>query len=228
VTDIESPARTWSGQPGSPQADEGFLREALGLAERGLGRCPPNPMVGAVIVQGGRVVGRGWHLGPGTPHAETVAIAEAGDLAAGSTLYVTLEPCTHTGRTPPCVAAVLRARVGRVVSGMMDPNPAVDGGGFDALRAAGVRVEVGLMVRACADLVAGFAKHVRTGLPYVTLKTAATLDGKTAARDGSSRWISGDEARREVHRLPARGCPAVAGAGTSAADDPSLTVRREG
>src|SRR5437870_8247444 len=228
VTDIESPAHTSSGVPGSPQADEGFLREALRLAERGLGLCAPNPMVGAVIVQGGRLVGRGWHLGPGTPHAETVAIADAGDLASGGTLYVTLEPCTHSGRTPPCTPAVLRAGVGRVVSGMADPNPAVDGGGFEALRAAGVRVEVGLLGRECADLVAGFAKHVRTGLPFVTLKTAATLDGKTAARDGSSRWISGDEARREVHRLRARAGAVVVGAGTAAADDPSLTVRIEG
>lgn len=227
MTDIEE--RTPAPTHGDDRvADEVFLREALGLAERGLGMCAPNPMVGAVLVRDGRVVGRGWHRGAGTPHAEVVALAEAGERARGATLYVTLEPCSHTGRTPPCAPAVAAGGVSRVVTGMRDPNPAVDGRGFEFLAAAGVRVDTDVLERECAALVEGFSTHIRTGLPFVTLKLAATLDGKTAARDGSSRWITGEEARADVHRLRARSGAVIVGAGTAVADDPALTVRLDG
>ncbi len=208
--------------------DEAFLHEALELAERGLGMCAPNPMVGAVLTSDGQVVGRGWHRGPGTPHAEVVAIADAAERALGATLYVTLEPCSHVGRTPACAPAVVDAGVARVVTGMRDPNPAVDGRGFAILRDAGLRVDTGVLERECASLVEGFASHVATGLPFVTLKLAATLDGKAAARDGSSRWITGEESRRQVHLLRARAGAVIVGAGTAVADDPSLTVRVDG
>jgi diaminohydroxyphosphoribosylaminopyrimidine deaminase/5-amino-6-(5-phosphoribosylamino)uracil reductase len=226
VTDIE--ARAVHPRVDERAADEAFLRQALDLAQRGLGMCAPNPMVGAVVVHDGAVVGRGWHRGPGTPHAEVVALRDAGDRARGGTLYVTLEPCTHTGRTPPCAPAVVEAGIARVVAGLRDPNPAVDGRGFAVLREAGVRVDDGVLGRACSALVEGFVTHVRTGLPFVTLKLASTLDGRTAARDGTSRWITGDEARAEVHLLRARSGAVVVGAGTVAADDPSLTVRLDG
>lgn len=226
MTDIE--ARAVPPRVDEPAADEAFLREALDLAQRGLGMCAPNPMVGAVVVRDGAVVGRGWHLGPGTPHAEVLALRDAGDRAHGGTLYVTLEPCSHTGRTPPCAPAVVEAGIARVVAGLRDPNPAVDGRGFAILREAGVRVDDGVLGRACSALVEGFVTHVRTGLPFVTLKLASTLDGRTAARDGTSRWITGEEARAEVHLLRARSGAVVVGAGTVAADDPSLTVRLDG
>lgn len=213
---------------GQQAEDEAFLRRALDLAERGLGLCAPNPMVGAVLVRDGREVGRGWHRGPGTPHAEAAAIADAGDDAPGATLYVTLEPCSHVGRTPACAPAIAEAGIVRVVTGLRDPNPVVDGRGFELLRAAGVRVDADMLERECASLVEGFATSVRTGLPFVTLKLAGTLDGKTAARDGSSRWITGEDARREVHRLRARAGAVIVGAGTAATDDPSLTVRLDG
>ena len=225
MTDIEARAvpRT-SDRAG----DEAFLRQALELAERGLGMCAPNPMVGALLTSDGQVVGRGWHRGPGTPHAEVVAIADAAERALGATLYVTLEPCSHVGRTPACAPAVVEAGIARVVTGMRDPNSAVDGRGFAILREAGLRVDTDVLERECASLVEGFATHVATGLPFVTLKLAATLDGKTAARDGSSRWITGPEARHEVYRLRARAGAVVVGAGTAVADDPSLTVRLDG
>jgi diaminohydroxyphosphoribosylaminopyrimidine deaminase/5-amino-6-(5-phosphoribosylamino)uracil reductase len=225
VTDIE--ARR-APRTGDRAEDEAFLRLALDLAERGLGMCAPNPMVGAVIVRDGRVIGRGWHRGPGTPHAESAAIADAGVDARGATLYVTLEPCSHVGRMPPCAPAIAEAGIVRVVTGMRDPNPVVDGRGFELLRAGGVRVDADVLERECASLVEGFATHVTTGLPFVTLKLAATLDGKTAARDGSSRWITGPQARSDVHRLRARSGAVIVGAGTAAADDPSLTVRLDG
>jgi diaminohydroxyphosphoribosylaminopyrimidine deaminase/5-amino-6-(5-phosphoribosylamino)uracil reductase len=225
VTDIEARAvpRT-SDRAG----DEAFLRQALELAEGGLGMCAPNPMVGAVLVRDGQVVGRGWHRGPGTPHAEVAAIADAAERALGSTLYVTLEPCSHVGRTQACAPAVVEAGIARVVTGMQDPNPVVDGRGFAILRNAGLRVDIDVLERECASLVEGFAAHVATGLPFVTLKLAATLDGKTAARDGSSRWITGEQARRQVHLLRARAGAVIVGAGTAVADDPALTVRLDG
>jgi diaminohydroxyphosphoribosylaminopyrimidine deaminase / 5-amino-6-(5-phosphoribosylamino)uracil reductase len=211
----------------SDQADLRHLRRALRLAERGLGLAPPNPPVGAVVVRGG-IVGEGWHEGPGTPHAEVAALRDAGPRAEGATVYVTLEPCAHQGRTPPCVRALVDAGVRRVVAPIADPNPVVDGRGFEALRRAGVEVVVGPLREEAERLVAGFAKHVRTGRPFVTLKMASSLDGKVAARDGSSRWITGPQARRDVHRLRAGAGAVVVGAGTALADDPALTVRLDG
>jgi diaminohydroxyphosphoribosylaminopyrimidine deaminase/5-amino-6-(5-phosphoribosylamino)uracil reductase len=205
-----------------------FMRRALELARRGVGLAPPNPMVGAVVVRQGTLVGEGWHEGPGTPHAEVMALAEAGDGARGATLYVTLEPCSHQGRTPPCAPAVLEAGIARVVAGQRDPNPVVDGRGLELLRGAGVDVVEGVLAEETARLIGGFAKHTRTGLPLVTLKLAMSLDGKVAAADRSSRWITGDAARRDAHELRASSGAIVIGAGTALADDPSLTVRVDG
>lgn len=204
------------------------MRRALELARGGLGLASPNPMVGAVLVAGGTVVGEGWHEGPGMPHAEVNAIRAAGDRAHGATLYVTLEPCSHVGRTPPCATAVVDAGIARVVAGTTDPNPVVDGSGFRFLEASGVEVIVGVLEEEAAGLIAGFAKHVRTGLPFVTLKMAASLDGRTAAPDGSARWITGAEARRDVHGLRAASDAVVVGSATALLDDPSLTVRLDG
>lgn len=213
---------------GAALVDEAHMRRALALAQNGLGLSSPNPMVGAVVVNCGEVVGEGWHEGPGTPHAEQRALESAGAAARGATLYVTLEPCNHTGRTPPCAPAVAEAGVARVVAGTRDPSPLVDGRGFAALRSAGVAVDVGVLQRPARELIAGFAKHSVTGLPYVVLKLAATLDGKTAAADGSSRWITGEAARHEVHLMRARADAVLVGSGTAVADDPSLTVRLDG
>jgi len=180
------------------------------------------------VVADGRVVGRGWHEGPGAAHAEVAALREAGPTARGATLYVTLEPCAHHGRTPPCAPAVLKAGIARVVAATGDPNPEVDGRGFRVLSDGGVEVATGLLAAEAERQNAGFLKHVRTGLPFVTVKMAASLDGKAAARDGSSRWITGEAARSDVHRLRAASDAVMVGAGTVAADDPSLTVRLDG
>ncbi len=201
------------------------MRRALELAERGRGLVSPNPLVGAVIVAGDEVVGEGWHEGPGTPHAEVRALVEAGPRARGATLFVTLEPCSHHGRTPPCAPAVAAAGVARVVAAITDPNPLVDGAGLRHLRERGVEVTLGLMAEEAARQSRAFVKHVRTGLPFVTLKMAGSLDGKAAARDGSSRWITGEEARADVHLLRAGVDAVVVGAGTARRDDPSLTSR---
>lgn len=205
---------------------EGYIRRALELAERGRGIVSPNPMVGAVVVDDGRVVGEGWHAGPGTPHAEADALDRAGKSARGATLYVNLEPCNHYGRTPPCTEAIASSGVSRVVASIPDPNPAVDGGGFKRLRASGVSVETGLLAADAERLNEAFLKHVRTGIPFVTLKLAATLDGKIAARDGSSTWITSEASRAEAHRLRAIADAVMVGSGTVLADDPRLTVRR--
>jgi len=205
--------------------DEVYMRRALELAGRGRGLVAPNPLVGAVVVQGGEIVGEGWHRGPGTDHAEIVALEAAGDGARGGTLYITLEPCSHFGRTPPCAPRLVDAGIARVVAGTADPNPLVDGRGFRILREAGVEVEVGLLERESSRLNEAFAKHVRTGVPVVTLKMAASLDGRAAARDGSSRWISGEAARAEVHRMRASADAIMVGAGTAFRDDPALTCR---
>ncbi len=201
------------------------MRRALELAERGHGLVAPNPLVGAVLVRDRVIVGEGWHTGPGTDHAEVVALAAARDRARGSTLYVNLEPCSHFGRTPPCAPRLVEAGVARVVAAAADPNPLVDGRGFQVLRDGGVEVEVGPLEREAGRLNEAFAKHVLTGLPLVTLKMAASLDGRAAARDGSSRWISGDEARAEVHRMRATADAILVGAGTAFRDDPALTCR---
>jgi diaminohydroxyphosphoribosylaminopyrimidine deaminase/5-amino-6-(5-phosphoribosylamino)uracil reductase len=201
------------------------MRRALDLAARGAGRVSPNPLVGAVVVRDGEGVGEGWHRGPGTPHAEALALEAAGEFSRGATLYTTLEPCSHYGRTPPCAPRVIDAGIARVVSAMGDPNPLVNGQGLAALRAAGIEVATGTMEAEAARQNEGFLKHVRTGMPFVTLKMAASLDGKAAARDGSSRWITGAEARSEVHRMRALTDAVLVGAGTAFRDDPSLTVR---
>jgi diaminohydroxyphosphoribosylaminopyrimidine deaminase/5-amino-6-(5-phosphoribosylamino)uracil reductase len=201
------------------------MRRALELAARGAGLVSPNPLVGAVVVRDGEVVGKGWHAGPGTPHAEVMALETAGDRARGATLYTTLEPCSHYGRTPPCAPRVVEAGIARVVTALDDPNPLVNGQGLAALRDGGVEVEVGLLGAEAERQNEAFLKHVRTGLPLVTLKMAASLDGKAAARDGSSRWITGPEAREQVHRMRALADAVLVGAGTAFRDDPSLTIR---
>ncbi|HSL11504.1 MAG TPA: bifunctional diaminohydroxyphosphoribosylaminopyrimidine deaminase/5-amino-6-(5-phosphoribosylamino)uracil reductase RibD [Actinomycetota bacterium] len=208
---------------------EAHMRGALALAERGWGRVSPNPMVGAVALdRNGDVVGEGWHEGPGTPHAEVMALREAGDRARGGTLVVTLEPCNHAGRTGPCANALIDAGVAHVVVATPDVNPDVRGGGAETLRSAGIGVQVGVLADEARRLNAAFERHVTTGRPYVVLKSAASLDGRTAASDGSSRWITSDEARADAHRLRAWSDAVVVGAGTAIADDPSLTVRVPG
>ena len=207
------------------QSDTRYMRLALSLGRRGLGRCAPNPAVGCVIVRNGQIVGRGWTQPGGRPHAETVALAQAGDQARGATAYVTLEPCAHHGQTPPCASALIAAGVSRVVVALGDPDPRVDGGGIAALREAGLMVEVGLCAdEACADL-AGFVTRVTRGRPMVTLKLASSFDGRIATASGDSQWITGDEARRHVHTMRASHDAVMVGAGTVRADDPSLTVR---
>jgi diaminohydroxyphosphoribosylaminopyrimidine deaminase/5-amino-6-(5-phosphoribosylamino)uracil reductase len=208
--------------------DRTYIERALGLAERGRGLVSPNPMVGAVVVADGRIVGEGFHEGPGNPHAEVVALVDASGAARGATLYTTLEPCDHFGRTGPCTQAIIDAGIARVVSAMTDPNPAVNGRGHAKLAAAGVDVETGVLADEAERLNEAYSKHVRTGLPFVVWKMASSLDGKVAARDGSSRWITGEAARRDVHRLRAAADAIVVGAGTALADDPSLTVRDPG
>jgi diaminohydroxyphosphoribosylaminopyrimidine deaminase/5-amino-6-(5-phosphoribosylamino)uracil reductase len=186
-------------------------------------------MVGAVVVSADdRILGEGWHEGPGHPHAEVVALREAGEAARGATLYTSLEPCAHVGRTPPCVRAILDAGIGRVVAAMRDPNPIVDGRGLEELRAGGVEVREGVLSVEAARQNEAFVKHVRTGLPFVVWKMAASLDGKVAARDGTARWITGEPARADVHRLRAWSDAILVGARTALRDDPSLTVREPG
>jgi diaminohydroxyphosphoribosylaminopyrimidine deaminase/5-amino-6-(5-phosphoribosylamino)uracil reductase len=220
--------RTASGSE-TRVSDEAYIERAIALAERGRGIVSPNPMVGALVVDAaGRVVGQGWHEGPGRDHAEVVALREAGETARGATLYTSLEPCSHFGRTPPCTRAVIAAGISRVVAALRDPNPAVDGSGFRELGAAGIEVREGVLAEEAARQNEAFAKHVRTGLPFVVWKMAASLDGKVAARDGSSRWITGEAARADVHRLRAWSDAIVVGAGTALVDDPSLTVREPG
>jgi len=210
-------------------ADTAFMRLALREARRGLGRTSPNPPVGAVVVApDGTVVGRGFHRRAGAPHAEVEALRAAGAAAAGATLYVTLEPCAHQGRTPPCTEAVLAAGVRRVVIGTRDPNPKVPGQGAARLQAAGIDVATGVVEPACAELIAAFRKHVCTGFPWVTLKLAASLDGRIATVSGDSRWITGPDSRRYVHRLRNQHDAILVGAETVRQDDPALTCRLRG
>jgi diaminohydroxyphosphoribosylaminopyrimidine deaminase/5-amino-6-(5-phosphoribosylamino)uracil reductase len=208
--------------------DEQFMRLALRLAGRGVGYTSPNPMVGAVVVRNGQVVGKGYHRKAGTPHAEIHALQEAGSQAQGATLYVTLEPCNHQGRTPPCSEAILRSDVARVVVGCSDPNPRVSGGGADYLRSQGILVEEGILEDKCFRLNEPFIKHVTTGSPLVVAKAAASLDGKIASRLGDSRWISNERSRRFVHRLRHAVDAILVGVGTVISDDPSLTARLPG
>jgi diaminohydroxyphosphoribosylaminopyrimidine deaminase/5-amino-6-(5-phosphoribosylamino)uracil reductase len=201
------------------------MQRALVLAERGRGLTSPNPLVGAVVVQEGRVVGEGAHLRAGGPHAEVIALQAAGDAARGATLYVTLEPCAHQGRTPPCAPAVARAGVARVVVALADPNPLVVGGGAELLRAAGIAVELGVLAAEAERQNRAWLTAVRRRRPHVTLKAAATLDGKLADGHGTSKWITGEAARLHAHRLRAESDAVVVGATTAQRDDPALTVR---
>jgi diaminohydroxyphosphoribosylaminopyrimidine deaminase/5-amino-6-(5-phosphoribosylamino)uracil reductase len=202
-----------------------MMRRALVLARKGVGKTAPNPAVGCVIVRDGVIVGEGWHKKAGTPHAEIHALEQAGALARGADLYVTLEPCSHFGKTPPCAAAVVAAGISRVFVGMIDPNPLVSGKGVAQLQAAGVGVTTGILTNECRLLNLPFIKHVTTGLPYVTMKSAMTLDGKTATMSGDSRWISSAASRTLVHRLRSEADAVMTGSGTLLADDPQLTVR---
>lgn len=206
-------------------SDASFMAQALRLAERGLYTTSPNPRVGAVIVKQGRVVGAGFHQRAGEAHAERLALQAAGDQARGATAYVTLEPCCHQGRTPPCTQALIAAGVTRVVAAMTDPNPLVAGQGFARLREAGIEVDAGLMEQEAQGLNPGFVKRMRQGLPWVRCKLAMSLDGRTAMASGESQWITGPQARLDVQRGRARSCAVLTGIGTLKADDPSLNVR---
>ena len=201
------------------------MRRALELAERGWGRVSPNPLVRAVVVRDRAIVGEGWHEGPGTPHAEVAALRAAGPLAAGATVVSSLEPCNRYGRTPPCTRALTEAGVARVVVGAIDPHLGEGQPGVAELRDAGLEVETGVLAAEAERQNAAFLRHVRTGLPFVVLKMAASLDGRAAAADGSSRWITGEDARADVQRLRAWSDAIVVGVGTALADDPALTVR---
>lgn len=207
------------------------MRAALSLAGRGLGRVWPNPAVGCVLVSAKSdraVIGRGWTQPGGRPHAETEALARAGTAAKGCTAYVTLEPCAHSGRTPPCAAALVAAGIARVVAATEDPDPRVRGGGLRQLKDAGIAVESGLLREEAEILNAGYLLRVRSGRPLVTLKMATTLDGRIATHGGESRWISGEAARRRTHLLRARNDAILVGIGTALADDPDLTCRLPG
>jgi len=205
--------------------DQHHMARALELAARGLYTTTPNPRVGCVIVNGAKVVGEGWHEKAGAAHAEPIALQAAGAKAAGATVYVTLEPCAHFGRTPPCVDALLAAKPARVVAAMADPNPQTAGEGFARLRAAGIAVDVGLMAAEAHALNIGFVSRMTRGTPWVRMKVAASLDGRTALAGGQSQWITGADARRDGHAWRARACAVLTGVGTVKADNPQLTVR---
>jgi diaminohydroxyphosphoribosylaminopyrimidine deaminase/5-amino-6-(5-phosphoribosylamino)uracil reductase len=208
-------------------ADRRHMARAIALAWRGLGTTDPNPRVGCVVVRDGEVVGEGWHERAGEPHAEVHALRAAGDRARGATAYVSLEPCCHQGRTPPCTGALVAAGVARVVYGCGDPNPRVAGGGAAQLVAAGIVVEGGVLEAEARAVNPGFIARMARGRPWLRVKTAVSLDGRTALADGRSRWITGPDARRDVQRLRARSSAIVTGIGTILADDPELTVRDE-
>jgi diaminohydroxyphosphoribosylaminopyrimidine deaminase/5-amino-6-(5-phosphoribosylamino)uracil reductase len=201
------------------------MARALELAERGLNTTTPNPRVGCVIVNGGEIVGEGWHEKAGLPHAEINALAAAGSRSRGATAYVSLEPCVHQGRTGPCSTALVEAGVARVVAALQDPNPLVASGGLALLRDKGVDVACGLLEHEARELNIGFVSRMTRGRPWVRLKVAASLDGRTALNNGRSQWITGEAARRDGHRWRARACAILTGAGTVRDDDPQLTVR---
>jgi diaminohydroxyphosphoribosylaminopyrimidine deaminase / 5-amino-6-(5-phosphoribosylamino)uracil reductase len=209
-------------------SDQAYMARALALAARGRNTTDPNPCVGCVLVRAGEVVGEGWHVRAGGPHAEINALHAAGERAQGATAYVTLEPCCHHGRTPPCTEALIGAGVRRVVAAMQDPNPRVGGAGLGALRAAGIEVQAGVLEAEAERLNPGFVMRMRHRRPWVRCKLAMSLDGRTAMASGESRWITGEDARRDVHRWRARSSAIMTGVGTVLADDPSLTVRLEG
>lgn len=209
-------------------SDREYMALAVSLAERGRGWTSPNPVVGAVLVKEGRIIGQGWHRRCGGLHAEREALADCRESPAGATLYVTLEPCCHQGRQPPCTDAILASGITRVVVGSPDPNPLVAGGGVELLRSRGVTVETGVLQAECDALNPAFFHYIRTKRPYVTMKYAMTLDGKIATYTGASRWITGEAARRRVHRDRHANAAILAGAGTVLADDPLLNCRMEG
>jgi diaminohydroxyphosphoribosylaminopyrimidine deaminase/5-amino-6-(5-phosphoribosylamino)uracil reductase len=205
--------------------DHGMMARALQLAERGLWTTSPNPRVGCVLVRAGEIVGEGWHEKAGEPHAEVHALRAAGDQAKGATAYVTLEPCSHHGRTPPCAEALIAAGVSRVVAAMTDPNPLVAGKGLALLRAAGIETASDLLDNEARELNIGFVSRMTRGRPWLRLKVAASLDGKTALNNGVSQWITGPEARRDGHAWRARACAILTGIGTVRDDDPQLSAR---
>jgi diaminohydroxyphosphoribosylaminopyrimidine deaminase/5-amino-6-(5-phosphoribosylamino)uracil reductase len=205
--------------------DHAMMARALRLAERGAYTTRPNPMVGCVIARGDEIVGEGWHRKRGEPHAETFALEAAGERAKGATAYVTLEPCSHVGSTPPCADALIAADVARVVAAVRDPNPQVDGDGFAKLQAAGIAVESGLMEKQARELNRGFLSRIERGRPWLRIKLATSIDGRSAMASGDSKWISGEASRRDVHRWRARSGAFLTGAGTVLVDDPHLTVR---
>jgi diaminohydroxyphosphoribosylaminopyrimidine deaminase/5-amino-6-(5-phosphoribosylamino)uracil reductase len=206
-------------------ADHDFMARALELAERGLYTTTPNPRVGCVIVRDNRIVGEGWHRRAGEAHAELIALAQAAGQARGATVYLTLEPCSHFGRTPPCVNALIDAHVGRVVAAMEDPNPRVNGKGLEKLREAGVDVRCGLLRAEAEALNPGFVSRMTRGRPWVRMKVAASLDGRTALNNGASKWITSEAARADGHAWRARACAVLTGIGTVRDDDPRLDVR---
>lgn len=208
-------------------SDEKYMHLTLDLALRARGMTRPNPLVGAVVLKDGQVVGTGYHMKAGGPHAEVFALREAGSKAQGGTLYTNLEPCSHQGRTPPCTGQIIAAGISRVVSAMEDPNPRVAGRGFALLRKAGIRVTTGILEAEAQKVNEAFCKYITKGIPFVALKTAATLDGKVATTTGMSRWITGEEARKFVHRLRHEYDAVLTGAGTVVRDDPLLNVRLE-
>jgi len=209
--------------------DVDYMKRALRLARKGRGKTAPNPMVGAVIVKNGVIIGEGFHPGPGAPHAEVIALSKAGREARGATLYTNLEPCCHTEkRTPPCTDAILRSGIRRVVAAMIDPNPLVSGRGLAILRKAGVEIAEGILRDEAERLNESFIKYITTQKPFVILKAAMTLDGRIATAKGASRWITGEAARLEVHRLRSEVDAVLVGIGTVLADDPMLTARRRG
>lgn len=213
---------------GWEKRDEFWMRRVLHLAERGRGRTSPNPMVGAILIRDGLIVGEGYHQKAGDPHAEILAIQKAGERAKGATLYINLEPCIHHGRTPPCVPAILEAGIRNVIIGMEDPNPSVRGRGIKALKKAGLQVEVGILEMECRRLNESFIKYILNREPFVILKIAATLDGRIATRTGVSQWITCEESRRFVHRLRDQVDGLVVGIGTILKDDPLLSTRIPG
>lgn len=213
------------GGEGRAAAAERFMALALEQAAKGVGRTHPNPPVGALVVVNGEVVGRGFHSQAGRPHAEVEALKEAGARAKGADMYVTLEPCSHFGRTPPCVQAVLASGIRRVFIGSIDPNPLVSGQGVKRLRDGGVEVRTGVFAESCDALIAGFSRYIQTGRPYVVLKAGSSLDGKIATASGASKWITGPESRAHVHRMRDELDAVLVGAGTVIADDPLLNVR---
>jgi len=211
-----------------PDADDfRYMARAIRLAERGMYTTDPNPRVGCVLVKHGEVIGEGWHERAGEPHAEIMALREAGDEAKGSVAYISLEPCCHHGKTPPCSDALIEAGLSRVVVAMEDPNPRVAGKGISQLRGAGIEVDVGVMTAQAECLNPGFIQRMRHGRPYVRCKMAMSLDGRTAMASGESQWITGEAARQDVHRLRARSSAIITGTGTVLSDNPSMNARLE-